>query len=564
MSGTESIAYIPLIGISFIAILIFVFLIFVQKRQTARVSFISYTATAVIALSSLISAIRLIAAPEYFVDIIQLWCFILCGTGLLFVPYCIMLCTFEPKKIEKLVPPSFNRQREESNVSQDSSVSREEIELREKMLSTSKDFILKASTSIASKDGLAELLEYINKTYITFCNADGGAILMIDDFEDVISVKAFEGNFPPPFMLPSDLPHKPVRVATSFKFSSFPLTNNIFSQIALGGKPELIDHPEMDDRVYQNGPEEFLECGTYIFVPMKVEDSIIGLVALSRNRSSAPFTSNDLDKAELMSEFGAASIRNIITVKDFVEHNALTKETDIASEIQNTLKPAKIPQVQGANVGALWSPAEGVCGDFYDIIVSRKDRASFILGDIAGKGINSIIVMTMIRSMLRLVVNTTQSAGKILNWVNKGICGESFTTDHFGSVALFNYDPTRHIVEIATGGNAPVYYYDNSKSTFTLLSQASEPIGVEKTTEYKEFVQKVKTGDIIFTYTDGIIETLNDKGEQYSADSLLKIVKENSKFSGKDIANLIKSDIKSFSGSESQHDDQTVLILKFE
>ena len=564
MSYIDSIAFIPLFGISFITILIFAFLIFIQKKKTARVSFITFLATAVIAVASLLSAIRLISSPSDFINIMQVYAFVLCGVSILFVPYCIMLCTFEPKKIEKLVPPSYNKAKNEASAVMEGTASKAEIELRENLLKLSKDFMLKASASIASKDGLTELLDHINKSFISFTKADGGAILMIDDFEDIIAVKAFEGDFPPPFMLPSDLPHKPVRVATSFKFSSFPLTDNIFAQIALAGKPELIDHPEMDDRVYQNGPEEFLECGSYLFLPMKIEDSVIGLIAMSRNRTSPLFSSQDLETGNLIADFSAAAIRNIITVKDHVEHNALTKETDIASEIQNTLKPAKLPVLQGLSSGALWAPVEGVCGDFYDVIPSRKDRISFVMGDIAGKGINSIIVMTMIRSMLRLVVNTTQSAGKILSWVNKGICSESFTTDHFGSLALVNYNPVKSQIEFSTCGNAPIYHFDASTHKFTLISSSSEPIGVEKTTEYKDFVQKIKSGDIILTYTDGIIETLNDKGEQYSSESLLKVVAENAKFSGKDIANLIKADIKSFSGSETQHDDQTLIVLKFE
>ena len=100
--------------------------------------------------------------------------------------------------------------------------------------------------------------------------------------------------------------------------------------------------------------------------------------------------------------------------------------------------------------------------------------------------------MTMIRAMLRLVVNTKQSAGTILSWVNRGIAGESFSTDHFGSCALINYNPETQTMEFATGGVTPVYYFDSETRKFSRISQHSEPIGVEKTTEYKDFVQKVK------------------------------------------------------------------------
>ena len=75
--------------------------------------------------------------------------------------------------------------------------------------------------------------------------------------------------------------------------------------------------------------------------------------------------------------------------------------------------------------------------------------------------------------------------------------------------------------------------------------------------------QEVKTGDILFTYTDGLVEALNDAGQQYSVDTLLKIVKEHASASGKDIAKLVKDDVKKFIGGNSQHDDLSLLVIKF-
>ena len=244
-----------------------------------------------------------------------------------------------------------------------------------------------------------DLLDFINTTIISTVHADGGAVLLVDDFDDVIAVKSFSGDFPPPYKLPSDMPHKPVRVATNFKFASFPLHDNIFGEVATSGKPELITKPEADDRIYQNGPEEFLECGSYLIIPMKLQDTVIGVMALSRKHGNALFTEEDLKTTATLSEFAAAAIKSVISVKDVVEHSEITKEADIACRIQETLHPAKLPALPGVFTGVFWNPAEGVCGDYYDIIPSRKDRISFVVADIAGKGTNS-----MFSSLVRLAI----------------------------------------------------------------------------------------------------------------------------------------------------------------
>ncbi len=569
MTLDDTFAYIPLFALAVLSVLLIVLLSAIKKKSTARTSFIFYLSTFITLCSSVMAGVIRMTTPldepcNAFI-IFALGIFL---AGIVLIPYCLMLYTFEPKQIVKLVPKSENKRILAAENQNKQAVSPQETEeavaYSVKMLDLSQDFMVHAADVYSKEEGLSTLLDYLNKTIGEQIKADGSAILMIDDFEDVITVKAFDGDFPPPYKLPNDMPHKPVRIATSFKFASFPLRDNIFGEIATSGKAELITNPAADGRIYQNGPEDFLECGSYIFVPMKIQDVVIGVTAFARKNGTPLFTEDELKTASTLSDSAAAAVKSVITVNDIIENNSISKETEIASHIQDILKPAKLPIISGAEIATIWNPAEGVCGDYYDVVVSRKDRVSFMLGDIAGKSINSIMVMIMIRSMLRLVVNTTQTAGKILTWVNKGIAGESFSTDHFGSVALINYNPEKKQIEFSSGGNMPVFYYDSKLNTMKELSEPSEPIGVEKSSEYKNYVQNVKSGDIIITYTDGLVETLNDKGQQYTRESLLRIITENHNASGKDIVKIVKNDIKKFCGSVSQHDDETLLLVKIQ
>ncbi|MCR5621877.1 MAG: SpoIIE family protein phosphatase [Treponema sp.] len=566
MALDDSFAYLPLLGIAALSCILLILVSAIKKKGSARVSVVMYMGLLIVLVSSLSAALKNHgmengsggnAFVTFTVGVLL--------AAILTVPYCIILLTFEPKKIPKLVPRSTNRKLEEAERAQSETKKTDNADsdaYEGKILEISRDFMLEASKSYEGSDGMQSLLDYINKTIEEQIKADGGAILMVDDFEDLVTVKSFDGDFPPPYKLPNDMPHKPVRVATNFKFASFPLHDNIFGEVASSGVAELITNPNADTRIYQNGPEEFLECGCYIVVPMKIQDTVIGVTAFARKHGAELFSHGDLKIAMTLSDFAAAAIRSVVTVSDIIETSKQNKEMEISGNIQNLLKPAKLPVIPGIQISTIWSPAAGVCGDCYDVIVSRKDRVSFMLTDIAGKGINSTMIMVMVRSMLRLVVNTTQSAGKILTWVNKGICGESFSTDHFGSALLMNYNPDSKEIQFSMGGSIPVYLYDNEAGAFSLISVNDEPIGVEKTTEYKDYVHKLKTGDIIVAYTDGVVETLNEDGQPYSAQSLLKVIADNHAKSSKDLTKLVKDDIKKFSGSAVQHDDETLLLFK--
>jgi sigma-B regulation protein RsbU (phosphoserine phosphatase) len=106
--------------------------------------------------------------------------------------------------------------------------------------------------------------------------------------------------------------------------------------------------------------------------------------------------------------------------------------------------------------------------------------------------------------------------------------------------------------------------YSAKDNTVKCISVESEPIGVDKATQYKDINLNLETGDIIITCTDGLLECLNESGVQYSIDNLSKVIKENCKLSGKDIANKVKDNIKNFCGSTQQYDDQSLLVVKIQ
>ena len=411
---------------------------------------------------------------------------------------------------------------------------------------------------------MQNFLEYCNDLFTDKIKADGCIFLIADDYDNTLAVKSFKGAFPPPYKLPEDLPHKPIRVETNLRFAQFSLQDNIFGQIFTEGQPVLITDSVKDPRVYQNGPEEFLRCGSYIFAPIKQVESVVGLVALARKPDNEKFTKDDFDNAIMLAEAVSTAIKPLYSFLDYAEHTELNKGGSIASKYQKDMLPAKLPVIPGLSIGCYSIPAENVCGDYYDILVSRKDRISFVMADIAGKGMNSLIVMIMIRAILRLAVHTAQSASTIMSWANRGICLESSKIDHFASIALINYNATTKEAEISTCGNNPVFHYSASEGTIKQISIPSEPMGVTKDTVFTNLPIKLDSGDILATCTDGLLESLNENGVQYSIENLKKVIVKNAGAAAKDISNRVKDDLKKYCGTAQQYDDQSLLVIKIQ
>jgi Serine phosphatase RsbU, regulator of sigma subunit len=429
------------------------------------------------------------------------------------------------------------------------------------LIAIGQDFLLHVSESLTGEINLVRLLDFINETMIKTTSADGGIVFLADDFEDIIAAKSFSGSFPPPYKLPQDLPHKPVRVETSFRYAQFNLGETIFGEVAATGKPTLIASGEKDNRIFTNGPEEFLKTGSYIIVPLMVKDRVVGVAGLARTPEKKPFSDEDFRIANSLSAYSGAAINNVYSVQEILERADLEREASIASRIQKTLHPKRLPELPEIGFGSFFNPTKGVCGDYYDVILARRDRIAVSVADIAGKGIQSSMVMIMLRSILHLVTNTTKSAGTILDWVNKGITGK-IDMDHYATLSFLSYCPSDHTVEYASAGHQPLLIWHSETGKIETVVQKTDPIGVERSSVYAEIKLTVRKGDIIILYTDGLIEALNQEGKQYGIETLSQVISENNSMTAKDIASEVKHNIQAFVGSASLHDDQTLVVMK--
>lgn len=557
MTSIDSFIGFPLLVVAILSVILILFLSIIKIRKTANISFVTFISTALIAIGALIS---------YFMGYYMYFVITAIIAMVVITPY-LIIKIFDTPERKKAVEQKKAEAAAVAARSQDS-VSKAELNALEtkyqRLIDVNKELISKLSSFFSNDNSMENYLEYCNGLLTEKISADGCVILIADEYDNTLAVKSFKGSFPPPYKLPEDLPHKPIRVETNLRFAQFQLKDNIFGDIFTGGEPVLIEDSVKDPRVFQNGPEDFLRCGSYIFVPIKQQEGVIGVVALARKPENTPFNRKDFEDATILTDAISTTMKPLYSFLAYAEHTELNKDGSIASKYQKTMMPAKLPVISGLSIGCFTNPMESVCGDYYDVIASRRDRISFIMTDVAGKGMNSLIVMIMIRAILRLAVNTNQDTSTILSWTNRGICSESSKIDHFASVALINYDSTNKEAEVSTCGNNPVFLYSSSDKSLKQISTPSEPLGVSKDAIYKNIKLNLQKGDIIVTCTDGVIEALNENGVQYSTENLKKVIIKNSNANAKEISNKIKDDLKKYCGITQQYDDQSLLAIKID
>lgn len=547
MPTPVSYTHIPLFAIAALAAITIIFLFIAAIKKTAKISFVFFLSLVCVFIGALQTARN---------NNLTYFAILLLIATMLIVPYAIVRALAKPdeKKDGEKGPVMIKGGKRVNVVFEE--VSRDIMDVQ-------KDLLGHALDAISNPSGKEQIMEYYCNQTIEFTRADGVMILLLDDFDDVISVKHLVGTFVPPYILPDNIPHKQNRVDMSMKYAQFPLGENIFGEVLNNAKAELITEPLKDERIKENKSEDFLKCGSYIFVPLIAQSQSIGVIALSRNHDNEKFTDDEFATMKKLADIMAVGIHSITIHSDLIERSNTQKESEISARIQKSLIPAKLPLLPGITNGAFFNEAESICGDFYDLVVARKDRIAFVLGDVTGKNLAAMVIMIQIRAMLRLVINTTQTPATILSWTNRGLNYEE-QKDHFASVSLMFYDSVSKKFTYSSGGTNPIYIYKASDASFTKISDDCEPVGMEKETVYKDKEITPSSGDILVTCSDGLLEALNLDGQQYSVGRLEKVIKTNAALDGKGISAKVKEDVKTFCGSAEQHDDQSLLVIKIQ
>jgi len=116
---------------------------------------------------------------------------------------------------------------------------------------------------------------------------------------------------------------------------------------------------------------------------------------------------------------------------------------------------------------------------------------------------------------------------------------------------------------ITNAGHLPPLWYQLKNNRYEIVDDiAGIPLGIMLNEEFSNRVVQLSPGDMILLYTDGIIEAKNKQKEMFSLARLEKIVADPGA-SPQELIEKIVDNVKNFTKRMRQHDDITLLALKW-
>lgn len=233
-------------------------------------------------------------------------------------------------------------------------------------------------------------------------------------------------------------------------------------------------------------------------------------------------------------------------------------ELNIARDIQNGfLEPVSFRN-ENASILACMKPAKDVGGDLYDYRVLSDGSILVIIADVSGKGISAALFMTNAITMLRQYAETGLSPGKMMVEYNNHLVNHNpnmmFITTFIGI-----YHPDTGDFIYSNAGHNPPYLL--SDSLIEIESACEAAAGIFEEEKYTERCLKLKPGDTLFLYTDGVTEAKSSDDSLYGDDKLREILSEHLQRPGEEVLDAVLGSVREFTRNAEQSDDITILTM---
>ena len=248
------------------------------------------------------------------------------------------------------------------------------------------------------------------------------------------------------------------------------------------------------------------------------------------------------------------------------ERDRLRHSLELAKEVQQTLLPKSNPRIAGLEVAGKSIYCDETGGDYYDFIEIKgnaNEKLGVVVGDVAGHGISSALLMATVRSALRQRLASPGSIEQVIADVNRQLVVDFADSGQFVTLFYLYIDPTRKILEWVRAGHEPAIFYDPTANSFSELAGSGMALGVDQLCQYqKNRIDAYPRGSIIAIGTDGVWEARNESGQMYGRTAIYDVIRDNSAAGAEDIMEAVFNQIKKFRKAAESEDDVTLVVVK--
>ncbi|WIV13027.1 SpoIIE family protein phosphatase [Proteiniborus sp. MB09-C3] len=213
--------------------------------------------------------------------------------------------------------------------------------------------------------------------------------------------------------------------------------------------------------------------------------------------------------------------------KEIIKKNEkMSKDLSFARTIQKNILP-KQGTLGPLNVDYLYFPSEMLSGDIFDINKINENLIGIYISDVVGHGITASIMTMFVRQAMKSIKYDYLEPSKAISELHQKFLDLNLDTDKYFSIFYGIFDKRDNTFRYVNGGHNCIPLHINCNGIEFLESKGYPITCLFDSIKYEEKSVKLQKGDKMLFYTDGVIETRNEKGELFGFDRLIDITSKN-------------------------------------
>ncbi|MFT6005862.1 MAG: sigma-B regulation protein RsbU (phosphoserine phosphatase) [Pseudoalteromonas tetraodonis] len=400
--------------------------------------------------------------------------------------------------------------------------------------------ILEILHSLATPEGLDELLRKIIDVGRAAIVAEAGILWLVDDDEQLLNQVIPHKNNPPTLKLGES-------------WAGLCAQNGDISNI----------HDCRDDAVFIAHPFELenAETRSLLNVPIIGQaDNVIGVMQwLGANVGQ--FDNHDEWIGPALAAQAAVAIQHSKMTDELLATATLGQEVALAREIQMSTLPSEMPDLNDYDLHGHFQPTDHTGGDLYDIVMINE-KLFLLMGDATGHGFGPALSATQMQAMLRVAFRLGADLDSAYMQVNNQL-EEDLPDDRFITAFIGFLDPRTHVVTYHSGGQGPLLHYKAAEDLCEWFKPTHFPLGVMPIDEpLQPHTIELQPGDILALISDGVYEYNNSHAEEFGEQRVAEIVQTNSTQPMSELNDAILERLHDFAGDVTQADDITMVLVR--
>jgi sigma-B regulation protein RsbU (phosphoserine phosphatase) len=328
--------------------------------------------------------------------------------------------------------------------------------------------------------------------------------------------------------------------------------NNLLAVVAMPLLLAVVLIPRLS-RLLVIANRRVLAAGTVIFAS-EVLYTNLGTVL---NYRPLPLV-DALGFAILLFSLGYAALEILFTN----ERRLLSIETELetARQIQTSILPARVPEVENLRIAACYHPMTAVAGDFYQFVRSDNHHLGILVADVSGHGIPAALISSMIKVAMQSVAVHADDPGQVLGGLNRILWSEAH--GQFATAAYLWIDTENRSALYSAAGHPPLLCWRSASGQMQRIESNGLLFGVEPDCEYPVRSVPLSSSDRLLLYTDGVTETENGAGQAFGDVQMEQVVRDDRFEPASELSRQVLAAIQRWRPAGlTQQDDVTLIVV---